>query len=296
MAGRARSEPASRNGAQRGEAERRSVGPASGVRWLDSHCHVTADEFAEDRAAVLASARAAGVEALVAIGSGYGLEANARAVALAAADAGVFAAVGVHPHEAGQLDDAGRAKLARWLDAPRVVALGECGLDYHYMRSPREVQREVLAEQLALARGRDLPVSLHVRGAEPDAFEELLDLWRAEGRGALQGVLHCYTGTLDFARRAVAAGLHVSFSGILTFKRDGGLREVARALPLERLLVETDAPLLAPEGFRGRRNEPARVALVGEVLAAVRGIPTEEVARATTRNARALFRLGEGPP
>jgi TatD DNase family protein len=274
----------------------RSEAKPSGVHWLDSHCHLTADRFAEDRGAALERARAAGVEALVAIGSGYGIEANARAVALAAAEPRVFATVGVHPHEARELDDAGRQKLAGWLSAPRVVAVGECGLDYHYMLSPRPVQREVLAEQLALARARRLPVSLHVRGSQPDAFEELLDLWRAEGRGELEGVLHCYTGTLEFARRAIAAGLCVSFSGILTFRRDRGLREVARALPLERLLVETDAPLLSPEGFRGERNEPARVALVGEVLAAVRGIPPEEVARATTRNARALFRLGETGP
>jgi TatD DNase family protein len=287
-----RSEPAGPEGAQRGAAERSQ--PKASVRWLDSHCHLTADEFAEDRKDVLERAFAAGVEALVAIGSGYGVERNARAVALAAADPRVFATAGVHPHEASELDDAGRAKLCAWLSAPRVVAVGECGLDYHYLRSPREVQREVLAEQLALARERGLPVSLHVRGAEPDAFAELLDLWRAEGRGEIEGVLHCYTGTLEFARRAVAENLYVSFSGILTFKRDGGLREVARALPLERLLVETDAPLLAPEGFRGRRNEPARVAVVGGVLAAARGAPPEEVALATTRNARALFRLGEG--
>ena len=150
-------------------------------------------------------------------------------------------------------------------------------------------------EQLATARQRDLPVSLHVRGDEPDAFGEALDLWRAEGRGELRGVLHCYTGSLEFALRALDAGLDVSFSGILTFKRDRGLREVARALPLDRLMVETDAPLLAPEGFRGRRNEPARVTRVGRTLAETRGIPVEEVARQTTRNARRLFRLPESP-
>jgi len=132
-----------------------------------------------------------------------------------------------------------------------------------------------------------------VRGDEPDAFGELLELWRAEGGGALEGVLHCYTGTLDFARRALDQGLCVSFSGILTFKRDRGLREVARALPLDRLLVETDAPLLAPEGLRGRRNEPVHVARVGAVLAELHGVAPEEVARATTRNARRLFRLPE---
>jgi TatD DNase family protein len=259
--------------------------------WLDSHCHITADEFAEDRAEVLDAASADGVEAFIAIGSGYGVGPNARAVALAESDSRVFAAVGVHPHEARELDDEGRAKLRTWLEAPRVVALGECGLDYHYMNSPREVQRPVLAEQLALARERDVPVSVHVRGDEPDAFGEFLEIWLSEGGGALEGVLHCYTGSEAFARRALDAGLLVSFSGILTFKNASDLRDVARALPLDRLLVETDAPLLAPQGFRGRRNEPARVAQVGEVLAETRGIPLEDVARATTRNARRLFRL-----
>jgi len=259
--------------------------------WLDSHCHLSADAFAEDREEVIARAVAAGVEAFVAIGSGYGIAENERALALAASEPRVVATVGVHPHEADALDDAGRARIESWLGAGSVVAVGECGLDYHYMHSPREAQREALAWQLSLARERDLPVSIHVRGDEPDAFGELLDLWRAEGRGALRGVLHCYTGTLPFARRAIEEGLWVSFSGILTFKRDRGLRDVARGLPLERLLVETDAPLLAPEGFRGGRNEPARLPVVGETLARVHGLPVEEVARATADNARALFRM-----
>ena len=194
-------------------------------------------------------------------------------------------------HEAKDLDDPGRAQLAEWLSHPRVVAVGECGLDYHYEHSPRETQRQVLAEQLASARERNLPVSIHVRGNDDSVYNELLDLWRVEGGGGLEGVLHCYTGSLDFARRALDAGLYISFSGILTFKRDRGLRATARALPLDRLLVETDAPLLSPEGFRGRRNEPARVTLVGEVLAATHRLPVEEIAATTTANARRLFRL-----
>jgi len=259
--------------------------------WFDSHCHVTADVFAEDRAQVLERAFEAGVDGMIAIGSGYGVAANRHAVELAAREPRVLATVGVHPHEAKDLDDPGRAMLEGWLDAPGVVGVGECGLDYHYMNSSREVQREVFAEQLATARRRDLPVSIHVRGEEPDAFGEMLDIWQAEGRGELEGVLHCYTGSLDFARRALRAQFYVSFSGILTFKRDRGLRDVAAALPLERLMVETDAPLLAPEGHRGRRNEPMRVADVGETLARVLSLPAEEVARRTSENARALFRI-----
>jgi TatD DNase family protein len=263
--------------------------------WLDSPCHITAGEFDEDRAEVLERAAEAGVDAFVAIGSGYGIAGNRRAVELADADPRVFAAVGVHPHEASELDDAGRALLDELLGLPRVVALGECGLDYHYMNSEREVQRSVFAEQVALARERRMPVSIHVRGDEPDAYAEMLEIWLAEGRNELQGVLHCYTGTLAFAERAMDCGFYVSFSGILSFKNDRGLRDVARALPLERLMVETDAPLLAPQGFRGRRNEPARVSVVGEALAKVHELSVEEIAQATTRNARALFRLDEVP-
>jgi TatD DNase family protein len=261
--------------------------------WFDSHCHVTADAFAEDRAEVIEHAAASGVTGFLAIGSGYGIAQNARAVTLAERDPRVYAAVGVHPHEASTLDDAGRAELDSLLDAPRVVAVGESGLDYHYMNSPREVQREVFAEQVATARARQLPVSIHVRGDEPDAFGEMLDIWMAEARGEVRGVLHCYTGTLEFARRALDANFYVSFSGILTFKNDRGLRSVAAALPLERLMVETDAPLLAPEGFRGRRNEPAHVARVGEALAQTLKTPVDEVARATTRNAREFFGIGD---
>jgi TatD DNase family protein len=261
--------------------------------WLDSHCHLAASEFDVDRAAVLERATESGVDAFIAIGSGYGIAGNAQAVKMAAADPRVFATVGVHPHEAKELDDEGRALLDELIEQPRVVAVGECGLDYHYMNSERDVQRAVFAEQLATARSRRLPVTIHVRGDEPNAYEELLEIWLAEGRGELEGVLHCYTGTLDFARRAIEAGFFVSFSGILTFNNDRGLRDVAKQLPLDRLMVETDAPLLAPQGFRGKRNEPARVSLVGEALAAVHGKPVEEVARITTRNARALFRLDE---
>jgi TatD DNase family protein len=259
--------------------------------WVDSHCHVTADEFASDRADVLSRASAASVQTLIAIGAGYGVAANARAVELAARDPRVWATVGVHPHDAAQLDEAGEAQLRAWLAAPRVVAVGECGLDYFYEHSPRAEQREVFAWHVALARELRLPVSIHVRDQGSGAYEELLDIWRAEGRGDVRGVLHCYTHDLPFARRALDARLDVSFSGILTFKRDRGLRDVAAALPLDRLLVETDAPLLAPEGLRGRRNEPANVARVGAALALAQQRPIEEIAAATADNARRLFGL-----
>jgi len=261
--------------------------------WLDSHCHLTADRFDEDREAVLERCFATDVQELVSIGSGYGIRGNADAIELAESDPRIWATVGVHPHEAGDLDDENRAAIRTWLKHDRVVALGECGLDYHYMNSPRETQRAVFAEQVALARELDMPVSIHVRGEEPNAYEELLEIWIAEGRGALQGVLHCYSGTLDFARRALEHGFYVSFSGIVTFKKSEALRETARGLPLERLMVETDAPFLAPQGHRGRRNEPAWVSVVGETLARLHQLPVEAVAEQTTRNARRFYRLSD---
>lgn len=264
--------------------------------WLDSHAHLTASEFDADRDAMLARAAGAGVETMLAIGAGYGVAHNLRAAQLAARDPRVFATAGIHPHDAASLDDAARSSLESCLRLPRVVAVGECGLDYHYDHAPRPVQRAVFAEQVALARRLGLPVTIHVRGDGPDAYEDLLAIWRAEGAGALGGVLHCFTGTLDFARRAIDAGFFVSFSGILTFRRDRGLREIAAALPLERLLVETDAPLLAPEGHRGRRNEPAHVVLVGETLARLHGRAAADVAAITTANAQTLFRLHDAPP
>lgn len=261
--------------------------------WIDSHCHITSGRYDADRDAVLARASAAGVSALLAIGSGYGIAGNEAAVALAGQSRDVWAAVGVHPHEASQLDDAGRERVRGWLRQPRVVAVGECGLDYHYMNSEQKLQREVFAWQVALAREFDRPVCIHVRGDAPDAYGELLDIWLAEGRGELQGVLHCYTGSLAFAQRGVAAGLHVSFSGIVTFPKSGELREVARALPLDRLLIETDAPFLAPQGHRGERNEPAWVGAVGQTLAELHAVPASQIARVTSANARRLFRLGD---
>lgn len=259
--------------------------------WLDSHCHLTADGFAADRDAALDRAREAGVDAMIAIGSGYGFEGNADAVALAERHGDVFATVGVHPHEASEMDDDVLRRLREWLAHPRVVGVGECGLDFHYMNSPEGVQRRAFALQVALARELDQPVSIHVRGDDPDAYAPLLEIWLAEGAGSLEGVLHCYTGSRSFAHRALDAGFAVSFSGIVTFRGSGQLREVARSVPLDRLLVETDAPFLAPEGHRGRRNEPAWVGRVGETLAELHDVSVEELARVTSENARRLFRL-----
>ena len=259
--------------------------------WFDSHCHVTADRYDDDREAVLERSFSGGVDTLISIGSGYGIHGNAAALELAESDPRIFATVGVHPHEAAELDDENRAAIRGWLGHERVVALGECGLDYHYMNAPQEIQRTVFAEQIALAREFDMPVSIHVRGDEPNAYDELLEIWISEGAGALEGVLHCYTGSLEFAERAMQHGSYVSFSGIVTFKNSTDLREVARGIPIDRLMVETDAPFLAPQGHRGRRNEPAWVSVVGEMLAGLHGRPIEEMAEQTSQNARRFYRL-----
>lgn len=259
--------------------------------WFDSHAHLTAPDYDTDREEVLQRARAARIDTVLTIGSGYGVAEFERAPALAGQHDFVYASVGVHPHNATLLDDAGRAALRAHLQKPKVVAIGECGLDYHYMHSPRDIQQKVLREQLVLARELDLPVCIHVRSDGDEAYDDLLTIWDAENDGTLRGLLHCYTGSLEFAKVAIERDFYVSFSGILSFKKSEALRETARALPLERLLIETDAPFLAPEGFRGKRNEPAHVAIVGETLAKARGESVEAIAFATTKNAKTFFRI-----
>ncbi len=259
--------------------------------WIDTHAHVTASDFGEDRAEALDRASAAGVGRVIAIGSGYGVSECAAAAKLAERDPRVFATAGVHPHDAKEWSEAALTELRQWLAKPRVVAVGECGLDYFYDNSPREEQREALAAQLALAVELDLPVVLHLRCKADDAYDDFLDIWRASSGAALQGIVHCFTGGADFARKALDLGLHISFSGIVTFKRAEALRETAKQVPLTRLLVETDAPFLAPQAHRGRRNEPAYVVEVGQCLADLHGMAVEELAHITTHNAERLFEL-----
>ncbi len=261
--------------------------------WIDSHCHLSATAFDADRATVLERAQAAGVKTLLSIGAGYGIDGNGAAIELAHSEPGIFATAGVHPHDAALWHAETSERLRGWLADARVVAVGECGLDYHYLNSPREIQRTAFAEQLALARECALPVSIHVRDDGPTAYEDLLDIWRVEGGGSLAGVLHCYTYSAEFAQRALEQNLYISFSGILTFKRDRGLRDVAAQVPLERTLIETDAPFLAPQQHRGQRNEPAWITEVGGVLAQIHGCSSEAIAAVTSANARALFRLPE---
>jgi TatD DNase family protein len=262
----------------------------------DSHAHVAAPDLFPDAAAVLERARAAGVEGVISVGAGYGLAHNAYAVALADEHADVWATAGLHPHDASEWGEhAGRA-IAGWLEHPRVVAAGECGLDYWYERSPRDAQREALRAQIRLARAHAKPLVIHARASRgsSDAFFELVRIFDEEGAERAGGVIHCFTGDLPFARECLARGFAISFSGILTFPNAADLRAVAKALPRDSLLVETDSPLLAPVPHRGKRNEPAWVACVAECLAGVHGVPFESIAKSTAERTRAVFRIGAG--
>ncbi len=257
---------------------------------IDSHCHVAEPEFDADRDAVLARAAAAGVTTVVCVGAVGRVDDNGPTLALAAGrhPVRVVASVGIHPHDAATGDDAAFATLRRMAAAAGVVALGETGLDYFYQHSPPPAQREAFARTNALARELGLPLIVHVR----DAHVEAADLLRAEPAGEAGAVVHCFTGDGDDARRYLDLGLHLSISGIVTFRNADALRAAVRLIPQDRLLVETDAPFLAPVPHRGKRNEPAHVRLVAEAVAAVRGVSLEAVAGVTSANARRFFRLG----
>ncbi|HEV2764962.1 MAG TPA: TatD family hydrolase [Pyrinomonadaceae bacterium] len=269
--------------------------------FVDSHAHIDGEEFDADRDAVVARARAAGVRAILNVGTGDPHSGDLeRAVALAERFEDVWAAVGVHPHDARLFDDAAAERLRSLVRrSPRVVAWGEIGLDYHYDNSPREAQREVFARQLRMAREANLPVVIHSREADEDTARILRDVWAGAPRG---GVMHCFGGGPALAEAALEMGLLISFAGNVTFKKAEPLREVARVVPLERLLVETDCPFLAPVPFRGRRNEPAHVVETARFLASLRGLEASELGRATTENFLRLFDLtlpdapAPGPP
>jgi TatD DNase family protein len=240
--------------------------------WTDAHCHITAD--------VLDDARAAGVERMISVGTD--VASSQAAIALAAGHEGVWATAGVHPHDAKD----GIAGVEALLGAPEVVAVGECGLDYHYEHSPRDVQRDVFAAHIALAHTHELALVIHSREAWDDTFAVLASEGVPE-----RTVFHCFTGGPEEAERCLALGAALSFSGIVTFKTADDVRAAAAVCPLDRMTVETDSPYLAPVPHRGQQNQPAWVPLVGAAVAGVKGVPVEEVARATTATAERLFRL-----
>lgn len=257
--------------------------------WIDSHCHLAGKEYDTDREEVFARALAAGVEICVVIGAGDGLEENQAALKLAAAKKEAYATVGIHPHDAGKVDARGDylQKLKAWGREPKVVAIGEIGLDYHYDHAPREVQKKVFLEQIELAKEMDKPIVIHSR----EAWADTIAIVKEAGSQPAGGVFHCFGGTLEEAHQALDLGFYISISGIVTFKKAGVLMEVVEKIPLEKMLIETDAPFLSPTPHRGKRNEPAFVALVGEKIAQLKKISPQEAAEIITENTKKLFKI-----
>lgn len=252
---------------------------------IDHHCHLDFPQFAEDRAGVIARAHEAGVALMVTISTRVGQFDRIRAIV--EEHDSVFCSIGTHPHYADEETDVTPDQLARLSEHPKVVAIGEAGLDYHYRKSSPEGQANGFRRHIEAARMTGLPLEIHTRDADQDTAAILEDEY---AKAPFEAILHCYTGGMDLARRAVALGLYVSFTGVVTFKNSEELRDVARAVPLERILVETDAPFLAPVPFRGKTNEPALVVHTAKAIAEARGLTEAELADATTTNFFRLFK------
>jgi TatD DNase family protein len=256
--------------------------------FVDSHAHIDGPEFDADRDEMLERAVAAGVTTILNVGTGDPHSGVfERAIEVGRRHAHIYTAIGVHPHDARFYDDKAEALIKRLFEtAARVIAWGEIGLDFHYNNSPQDVQIEAFKRQLHAARKCGVPVIIHTREAETETIEILQsDYADAECRG----VFHCFSGSRELARRALDLGFAISFSGIITFKKADELREIAKEVPLDRLLIETDCPFLAPVPYRGKRNEPTYVIEVARCIAELRGLPLKEIARLTTDNFEALF-------
>ena len=252
---------------------------------IDTHAHIHDPQFDVDRDAVIKRARNAGVDVMITVGTD--LETSRAALALAEQYSFIYATVGVHPHEAKDLTAEILAELRMLAGHPRVVAYGEIGLDYYYDHSPRDIQRERFKDQLGIARALDLPVVIHTRDAQEDTLAILEEEWKDR-----PGVFHCFTGDPAYAAEALHLGFMVSFSGIVTFPKATELREAVRVVPLDRLLIETDCPYLAPVPYRGKRNEPSYLPAVAEIIANEK-TPTslDEIARMSSDNAKQLFSI-----
>jgi TatD DNase family protein len=251
---------------------------------IDSHCHLDFPDFSGEIDAVVARAQAAGVGRIVTISTR--IKRHADVLAIAERFPQVYCSVGTHPHYAHEELDIPVEELIARTRHPKVVALGEAGLDYHYELSSRHAQEQGLRNHIAAARVTGLPLIVHSREADADMIAILTE---ETGKGVFPAVLHCYTGGRDLAHRAIELGFFISFTGILTFKKSDGLRAIAKILPVDRILVETDAPYLAPGPYRGKRNEPAYVVETARVLADTRGVSPEQIARETTDNFFRLF-------
>src|SRR5215212_3912675 len=257
--------------------------------FIDSHAHIDGHEFDADREEVIQRAHVAGVLFMLNVGTGDPHSgAFEKAVELSKAHDSVYTAIGTHPHDARLYDDAAEEKIKKLINNERVIAWGEIGLDFHYDNSPRDVQIDVFKRQLRAARECSLPVIIHTREAETETIEILKSEYAGADRG---GVFHCFSGSKDLATRALDLGFMISFSGIVTFRNAEELRDIAKQVPLNRLLVETDCPFLAPVPYRGKRNEPAHVVEVARCIAQLRGLEVEEVARLTTENFKRFLNI-----
>jgi TatD DNase family protein len=248
---------------------------------LDSHAHLDDSDFDPDREAVIERARAAGLHYILVAGGGTGPDRLDSPLAIAESHNWIYASVGLHPHEARYFTDSHAEKILKLARHPKVVALGEIGLDYYYDHSPRDVQKQVLIRQMELARELRLPIIIHCRDAWADLREIAAAHWKPAGLG---GILHCFTGSHEDARTFLDWGFLISFAGNLTFKKAENLREVARDIPMECLLTETDSPYLAPVPYRGKRNEPAYVRAVAQELARLHNVTEEEISRQVIQN------------
>jgi len=254
---------------------------------IDSHAHIQGKEYVGEAEAVIARARAAGVETIIAVGGAGDMSSNSAAVALAAQFENVYATVGMHPHDAKDVGAVELEILKNLAADAKVVAIGETGLDYYYSHSPHDVQRRVFTQFIHMARETELPIVVHER----DAAMEAVEMLRSEGGANLRGVIHCFTGNYEAACAYLDLGFYLSFTGIITFKNADALREVVRKVPTDRMFVETDSPYLTPVPHRGKRNEPAYVRFVAETIAQVKRTTVDEVAATTTANVRALFSI-----
>lgn len=249
---------------------------------FDSHAHVDDNRFDEDRNEVIKRAAEAGLVGI--LNAGACMESSARSIALAQEHDMIYAAVGIHPHDAKEAKDHDYEQLAVWSSLPKVVAIGEIGLDYYYDMSPRDVQQQVFVRHIDVARQMGKPIIIHDR----DAHGDVMTILKKEAKG-LTGVLHCFSGSLEMAKEVIKMGFYISFAGPVTYAKDGKLKEVAATVPLERILVETDCPYLTPQPYRGRRNEPAHVRFTAEEVARVRGMDFAALAEAATANTKRLF-------
>lgn len=256
---------------------------------VDSHAHLDDSAFDADRDAVIERARAAGLRYILTVGGGTGPENLALPIGIAEGQDWIYATVGVHPHEARHFQDSHAEQIWELANHPKVVAIGEIGLDYYYDHSPRETQKRVLVQQMELARKLKLPIVIHCRDAWADLAAMAQEHWQASGLG---GILHCFTGSREDAFKFLDWGFLISFAGNVTFKKADDLRAVAHEIPLDRLLTETDCPYLAPAPRRGRRNEPELVIEVARQLASLRGLSVEEMGLQSLRNFEQFFHLG----